>query len=142
MERVNVAFSGVRLDPGAARGRAQIRSTEPALGTGDFRAHGIGVDRREPPGVPAAAPIACTVTGALLTPWYSPATFLPLSTKYDERVIDPNPQFAFVAPSRGEGRRHERPVHGDLNLERVPGAQQRRGKGNTAVAATGRIGYE
>ena len=36
--------------------------------------------------------------------------------QHDERVMELNAQFAFVASARGLGCRHERPVHGDLNL--------------------------
>ena len=57
VERVNAAFSGVRLDPGGARGRAEIRPAESALGTGDFSACGRGLDWREPLGVATAASI-------------------------------------------------------------------------------------
>ena len=62
--------------------------------------------------------------------------------QHDERVMELNAQFAFVASARGLGWRHERPIHGDLNLGRVPRAQHLGGEGNTAKAPPCRIGQE
>ena len=62
--------------------------------------------------------------------------------QHDERVMDLNAQFAFVASACELGCRHERPVHGDLNLGHVPGSQHPGGQGNTAKAPSWRIGQE